>query len=133
MIALLPKRNLLQQEVLLQADASAGFPSPEASLGAPSDESYTYNILLVGETGSGKTTLLNMLVNFFRGGPEARTKLPSKQDLRVAVPTAYLKATEPEGVQQIERDVRDSKLLHCCCLLTPGCFNISRQCRQAIW
>lgn len=83
----------------------------DAVSGSLPDAAYVYNILLVGETGSGKTTLLNMLVNYFRGGPDARTKLPNKQDLKLAVSTAYLKATEPEGVYQSERDVADSKPL----------------------
>ena len=85
-------------------------PTAEADLSGPVlNAVYVYNVLLVGETGSGKTTLLNMLVNYFRGKPEARTKLPDKQDLKLAVPTAYLKATEPEGAHQSERDVSDSK------------------------
>lgn len=50
-----------------------------------------------------------MLVNYFRGGPDARTQL-SRQDRKVAVPTSYLKATELEGTRQTERDVSDSKL-----------------------
>lgn len=74
------------------------------------DEGCVYNVLLIGETGSGKTTLLNMLVNYFRGDPHARTQLPSRQILKLAVPTSFLEATEPEGTQQTERDISDSKL-----------------------
>ena len=72
--------------------------------------------MLLGETGSGKSTLLNMLVNFFRGKPEACTVLPKQKDLKVAVPTAYLKPTEPEGIGHSERDKSDSKR-GCCDLL----------------
>ena len=95
--------TFMQAQAMPLPDAVAY--ASEFSTSAP----FVYNVLLVGETGSGKTTLLNMLVNYFRGAPESRLKVPSKQDIRVAVPTAYLKATEPEGAQQAERDVSDRK------------------------
>lgn len=69
--------------------------------------------MLLGETGSGKSTLLNMLVNFFRGKPEGRTVLPKAKDLKVAVPTAHLKTTEPEGSGHSERDKSDSEHDYC--------------------
>ncbi len=65
--------------------------------------------MLLGETGSGKSTLLNMMVNFYRGPPESRTALPDVKDLKLAVPTKYLKATEAEGKGHSERDTSDRK------------------------
>ena len=66
--------------------------------------------MLLGETGSGKSTLLNMLVNFYRGLPKSRTALPDVRELKLVVPTKYLKATEPEGKQHSERDATDRKV-----------------------
>ncbi len=70
--------------------------------------------MLLGETGSGKSTLLNMLVNFYRGSPQSRAALPEVKDLKLAVPTKYLKATEPEGKQHSERDIIDRELIMWC-------------------
>ena len=70
--------------------------------------------MLLGETGSGKSTLLNMLVNFFRGKVKGRIHLPTVKDLKVAVPTAHLKTTEPEGAGHSERDKSDSKPFTIC-------------------
>lgn len=80
----------------------------DASLACRQDN--TLYIMLLGETGSGKSTLLNMLVNFFRAKEEARTRLPTVKELKVAVPTAHLNATEAEGAGHSERDKTDSKL-----------------------
>lgn len=82
-----------------------------------------YYILLLGETGSGKSTFLNMLVNFFRGPQEARKLLPKKKDIRLAVPTAFLEATEPEASKNSERSRADSayicQQLFSCCSVNP--------------
>ena len=64
-----------------------------------------FYMLLLGETGSGKSTLLNMLVNFYRGKAESRKILPAPKDLKLAVPTKFLSATEPEGRFHSEKDV----------------------------
>lgn len=64
----------------------------------------------LGETGSGKSTLLNMLVNFYRGSPQGRTALPEVKNLNLAVPTKWLKATEPEGRKHSERNATDREL-----------------------
>lgn len=71
----------------------------------------TYYIVLLGETGSGKSTLLNMFVNFFRGPPQVKSALPEAKDLRVAVPTAHIAVTEPEGAAHSERNAADRKCL----------------------
>lgn len=105
--------RVAQATLQLQA-VPADAACKETSHDLPADEGYVYNVLLIGETGSGKTTLLNMLVNYFRGGPHARTELPSRQDLKLAVPTSFLKATEPDGTKQTERDTSDSKLATAC-------------------
>ncbi|UJR16643.1 hypothetical protein I4U23_003543 [Adineta vaga] len=45
---------------------------------------HEINVVLIGETGSGKSTFINYLVNYFYRG--------SLNSLRVAIPTAYIRA-----------------------------------------
>lgn len=66
-----------------------------------------YYVMLLGETGSGKSTLLNMLVNFYRGPPGSRVSMPDATQLKLAVPTKFLKATEKEGMHSSERNAND--------------------------
>lgn len=64
---------------------------------------------LLGGTGQGKSTLVNLMVNYFRGPVEIRAYLPAAEELRVAIPTEHLEATELEGAQARELDVKDRK------------------------
>ena len=70
-----------------------------------------YTGVLLGGTGQGKSTLVNLMVNFFRAPIELRKRLPSARQLRVAIPTQYLEATEPEGAQAREKNATDRKPL----------------------
>lgn len=68
-----------------------------------------------------------MLVNYFRGSQQARSQLPTKQQLKIAVPTAYLAATEPEGAQHSERNTTDRKphRMHLCLIACPAVRNLA--------
>lgn len=70
-----------------------------------------FYILLIGEKGLGKSNLLNMCINFYRGTLKSRTALPGVKELKLVVPTKWLKTTEPEGKQHLERDATDRELL----------------------
>ncbi|CAG8659117.1 14006_t:CDS:2, partial [Racocetra persica] len=57
-------------------------------------------ILLLGMTGAGKSTFINRLTNHFKGG--------SPQNLKIAIPTKYLKVTENETTHS-EKDIDDER------------------------
>ncbi|CAG8538495.1 9610_t:CDS:2 [Gigaspora margarita] len=56
-------------------------------------------ILLLGTTGAGKSTFINRLTNHFKGG--------DPQNLKIAIPTKYLGATE--NVTHSEKDIKNQK------------------------
>ena len=60
-------------------------------------------VLLIGSTGAGKSTLVNTMVNHFRAPVDCQTRLPTKDELLVAIPTAHLEANQPEASQARER------------------------------
>lgn len=74
-------------------------------------EKRSFNIILLGSTGAGKSTLVNTMVNYFRGSPDLRKRLPAVAELKVAVPTAFLAVTEDEGKKAKELNVKDRKWL----------------------
>jgi predicted GTPase len=64
------------------------------------------NVLLLGETGSGKSTFINYLLNYFKKG--------SIENLRIAIPTRYLAATETFRTSELDvHDVTKSKTSEC--------------------
>ena len=71
-------------------------------------------MLLLGGTGAGKSTLVNTMVNYFRGVPDLRKRLPARHEIKVAIPTLYLPATEKEGQLATELNQADRK---CSCTL----------------
>lgn len=75
------------------------------------ESSSQFNVLLLGGTGAGKSTLVNTMVNYFRGIPDLRKRLPTSHELKVAIPTQYLEATETEGRNATELNRTDRKLL----------------------
>ena len=68
-------------------------------------------VLLIGGTGAGKSTLVNTMVNHFRAPKDCQTRLPSKDELLVAIPTAHLAANQPEASQARERSAGNRKTL----------------------
>lgn len=56
--------------------------------------------MVIGQTGSGKSTAVNVVANHFRGG--------DINNLKVIIPTKYMKATEPEGIRNSEYNVKDT-------------------------
>ena len=70
-----------------------------------------FNVLLLGGTGAGKSTLVNTMVNYFRGSEGIRNRLPSPSEIRVAIPTLHLKATEKEGSNAAELNKQDREFL----------------------
>ena len=67
-------------------------------------------VLLIGGTGAGKSTLVNTMVNHFRAPVDCQKRLPEKSEILVAIPTAHLKANQPEASQARERDVENRML-----------------------
>jgi septin family protein len=63
-------------------------------------------IMVIGESGTGKSTFINTTVNFFRGGSLGK----GGSKLKIAIPTTFLTATEPEGRYATERDTKQGDI-----------------------
>ncbi|CAF2505528.1 unnamed protein product [Rotaria sp. Silwood2] len=60
--------------------------------GSTNNPSSEINVVIIGETGTGKSTFINYLTNLFYNG--------SLTNLKVAIPTRYLKANMPSIIPQ---------------------------------